>query len=107
MMMAAATMNTTHTSAAIPPMPMRCDRDRANFSGGGAPVKPGGVGSSTASVLGDCSSITNPRVENGIENIHGDIHEHVPHRDHGDDALELDELTAEDRKEQQLSHARD
>src|SRR5204863_6544372 len=97
--------NASQTIARIPPKPIRCARARTNRSSAGAPTgASGGAGGSVAAALGECSSITNPRIEDRIEHVDGDVHEHVPHGDHRHQALELDELTPEDREEQELPH---
>src|SRR4051812_19713025 len=41
--------------------------------------------------LCDGSGMADPRVEHGVEQVDDEVHEHVDHRDHGDQRLGLDQ----------------
>src|SRR5256885_2088022 len=59
-----------------------------------------------ASGLSESSCTSHPRVHDGVEDVDQQVDEHVPDRDHGDEALDLLILPLRDRAEQLGAHTR-
>src|SRR3954451_7124791 len=100
-------MPTSQMSASQPPMPIRFVG--ALSTTGSPDIPPSRIRPDAGASLGlsESSCTAHPRIEEGVEDVDGEVHEHVADRDHGDEALDFLVLTLRDRTEELGTHPGD
>src|SRR5581483_1178218 len=106
----------SQTIATQPNRPSRFDAlfsTLASVSVGGSSMTSDWVPATTGSCstvgagLGDCSGMADPRVEDGVEDVDEEVHDHVADREDRDVTLQCNVLATEDGVGDQESHAVD
>src|SRR4051794_37939073 len=99
-------MPTSQISATQAPMPNLFVGACSMTTSAAAPDASASPGAA-ASGLSESSCTADPRIEEGVEDVDGEVHQDVADRDHCDEALDLLVLTLGDRTEQFGAHPRD